>query len=149
MRYDLDLSDAKEYVPVPAGEYKCIVTEVKWKESQASFEPMLTWELTVVEGEYQQRKLFYNVSLQPQASGFVKGALIAALGSEYSDHINLMTDDTTMLVVQPRLVDRMVIAVLKPQIYNGQTTIKVSFLKSVDQKQTETKATNSNTRSFT
>ena len=69
------------FEPIPGGQYLLAVTDAEVKESGENAKNpgslYIAWEFTVQDGEYENRKLWTNTSLLPQALFGLKG-LIAA-----------------------------------------------------------------------
>jgi len=68
------------FEPLPAGKYECSVFEAEMKEAGPNAKHPgsqyigFTFNVTE-EGEYQNRKLWHNVSLVPEARGMLKAFL--------------------------------------------------------------------------
>lgn len=75
--FDLSDVDTKKaaFEPIPAGVYDAIVESCEYKKSKAG-NPMIAWQFTIIEGEYQNRKLFYHTTLNDD---FGKARLVLAL----------------------------------------------------------------------
>lgn len=59
-------SEARLFEALPTGEYRCAITKVEIRKSKSSKnlgKPYYALELTVQEGQYENRKLFTNVML--------------------------------------------------------------------------------------
>lgn len=72
-----------DFEPIPGGWYKCVVSDwesVEVKKTDGKF-PMGTkgtkWELTVDEGEYENRKVWVTYWHHPTSLPFFKGFLVA------------------------------------------------------------------------
>lgn len=62
-QFDEEFTSAKEAergANVPDGRYKVLVDRVEITKSKKTSQPMLKWELRIVEGEHANRKLFRN-----------------------------------------------------------------------------------------
>lgn len=54
-----------DYKDVPEGQYEVAVEKMELTESKKG-DPMLTIWFTILEGEYEKQKIFYNGVMQPQ-----------------------------------------------------------------------------------
>jgi hypothetical protein len=73
----LDMSGVSEgFEALPPGRYEAVITDVTAK--QGSKAPYLNWELTIAEGEFEDRKLWLMTSLAPQALFGIKNLMRAA-----------------------------------------------------------------------
>jgi len=61
---------------VPKGTYDCVVEEVEFKFSESSGQPAWYFKLTISDGEYAGRKLFYIMSFSEKALPYTKAALL-------------------------------------------------------------------------
>ena len=77
--FKIDMSDVGEgFDPIPAGAYPIVVSTVKQSEEDGpSGFPYFILELTVAEGEFENRKLWTNLSMSPKAAFKVKEFLLA------------------------------------------------------------------------
>lgn len=68
--------------PLPAGTYVCNVTNYEMREAGEQAKnpgsPYINWEFTVIKGEFDNRKLWSNTSLLPQALFSLKGLMEAS-----------------------------------------------------------------------
>lgn len=69
---DWDNVEEATFEVMPKGTYPCVISEMEYKLSQASGQPMWALVLQVEEGEYANRKLFSNISFSPKALPFTK-----------------------------------------------------------------------------
>jgi hypothetical protein len=76
--FTVDLSHVEEFEPVPAGVYSVVVTEMNESEEDGpSGYPYVGVVMTILEGEFENRKLFSNLSMSPKAAFKVKEFLEA------------------------------------------------------------------------
>lgn len=73
----VDLTNADSFDPIPTGAYETVVSNIELRDSKSSEWQYLNLELTVLSGEYANRKLWLNLSLSPKASWRLKKALTA------------------------------------------------------------------------
>lgn len=66
---------------VPRSIQNCTVFAVEFSHSQASSNPMWTWQLDISDGEYEGQRLFYHTVFTAKGMPRVKQALIA-VGAE-------------------------------------------------------------------
>ena len=74
-----DVSEDGDFPVIPRGVYDAVVESVEFGHSKNSGNPMWTWRLTITEGEYTKRMLFYHTVFNAGGIGRVKKAL-AVLG---------------------------------------------------------------------
>jgi len=63
----IDMSNVEEFVVLPAGQYDVVVTDIEFRKSKTTEFPYISWELTVLSGPAEDRKLWLNTSLSPKA----------------------------------------------------------------------------------
>ena len=69
MHIEMDMDATQEssgFEPLPDGEYFLVCTDVEDGKNQPGKFPYIKLELTVSEGEYQNRKVWYNLVLLPK-----------------------------------------------------------------------------------
>ena len=63
---NIDLNDVKpadNFEPLPAGKYTCVISSSEMKATKAGTGEYLQLTLTVIDGEYEHRKLFDRLNL--------------------------------------------------------------------------------------
>lgn len=66
--------EEQQFQDVPAGTYHVVVEKTEKKVSETSGSKMVSWELTIMEGDYKGRKLFKNhVFSSVKSRPFIKG----------------------------------------------------------------------------
>jgi len=82
--FKIDMSDVGEgFDPIPAGAYPIVVSSLKQSEEDGpSGYPYIIVEMTVAEGDFENRKLWTNLSMSPKAAFKVKEFLLAVGVSE-------------------------------------------------------------------
>lgn len=84
MPFKIDMSDVGEgFEPIPAGVYPVVITSLRQSEEDGpSGYPYLILEMTISDGEYENRKLWTNLSMSPKAAFKVKEFCLAVGVSE-------------------------------------------------------------------
>lgn len=77
-----DVDEDGDFPVIPRGVYEAVVDTVEFGNSKNSGNPMWTWRLTLTEGEYAKRMLFYHTVFNAGGIARVKKAL-AVLGMEH------------------------------------------------------------------
>jgi len=82
--FKIDMSDVGEgFEPIPADVYPVVCSSLRQSEEDGpSGYPYIIVELTVAEGEFENRKLWTNLSMSPKAAFKVKEFLLAVGLSE-------------------------------------------------------------------
>ena len=82
--FKIDMSDVGEgFDPIPAGVYPVVVSSLRQSEEDGpSGYPYIIVEMTVADGEFENRKLWTNLSMSPKAAFKVKEFLLAVGVSE-------------------------------------------------------------------
>lgn len=73
----IDLSNVEEatFEAIPVGEYEGVIAGAEYKLSQSSGAPMWSLQIQIVGGEYDNRRVFDNVSFSSKALPFTKKTL--------------------------------------------------------------------------
>jgi hypothetical protein len=78
MSFSIDFSHVEDFEPLPGGVYEVVVSSITESEQPGdSGYNYLTVEMTVADGEFENRKLFTVLSLSPKAAFKIKEFLIA------------------------------------------------------------------------
>lgn len=64
---DMSNVEAMKFDVLPAGDYNCIISDNQYQLSKSSGKPMWNLSLTVVDEQYQNRKLFTFMSFSEKA----------------------------------------------------------------------------------
>lgn len=72
----IDMTQAKELEPIPAGEYGAVMESWECKQSKSSNQPYIGFKFVINEGEHEGRILFRNHSLQTKALFAFKRTII-------------------------------------------------------------------------
>lgn len=130
-RVTVDFSDVQEFEPLGKGEFPVLVEKVEYREAQTEDKyDYLNWELTVSDGEFQGRKLWFITSLSPKALFRMKD-IFENLGLP-SDVVEIDYDEDTNLVTEPELSGIPAVAVVSTRMYEGRTQDNVDTLISAD-----------------
>jgi hypothetical protein len=95
MPVHLNLTNAKGFEPLPAGEYRVVVDSVVAKDSKQG-NPMLSWTFTVLDEDFANRKLFANHVLNNDIALSRLRAALVAFGfppEELEGEVDLNVDD--------------------------------------------------------
>ena len=70
----VNLSEVKEmsFDPIPKGSYLCVLEQCDYEISKSSGKPMWNTRWSVVDGEYENRKLFMYISFSEKALPMTK-----------------------------------------------------------------------------
>lgn len=89
---ELNWDNVQDFAPIPADLYDAEITGFKMTpESKSSGNPMVTYEATVLYGDYEGRKLWKNYSLTNQAAPYWKKFLVKCCGvspEDFSGHMD-------------------------------------------------------------
>jgi hypothetical protein len=91
---NIDFGAKEQYEIIPQGEYRVQVTDTETKESKSG-KPMLGLTFEIVEGDYENRKLFSNLMLDdPKALWRTRRDLGVLLGtSDLEGQFDFNTED--------------------------------------------------------
>jgi hypothetical protein len=130
----IDLTDTESYGtgydPVPRGWYTCVISD--WEASEVKKEngkfpqgtPGTNWELTIDEGEYENRKLWINHWHHSKSLPFLKGFL-EATGKFEADELSGRVDinDARDRALGARIQARAVVRPAKGE-YDARNDVK-------------------------
>lgn len=118
----VDFSEVQEFEPLPSGVYAVRITKVEEKQKPGGEYPYLNWEMTVIDGEFADRKLWECTSFAPKALFKLKGLL------ECLDGVEL---DSAELDFEPQdYVGRELLVEVVVGQYNGKPTNSIENYKS-------------------
>lgn len=123
------------FEPLPEGEYECVVERVEVRESKSSDHNYLNWELSVLDEDYEDRKLWMITSLSPKALFRLKDVFVAVgvidgdeeLEIEWADDVDV-TPGEGPLVINPELEGLPCVAVVTNEVYDGRERNRVNEL---------------------
>lgn len=151
--YKVNFSDVESFEPVPEDEYGIEIDKVEVRQNKAGDGLYLNWELTIVDGDYENRKLWLITSLKDTALFRLK-AIFEGLGVidqdedielEYDDDIEPTTKEGPRLL-EPDLEGLEAIAVVNNEMYEGRPQNRVKDL-FVERKAKKTKTSTTKRKS--
>ena len=104
----VEARETKEFGPLPQGEYKAFFYEAKIDETRDIPKVNITWRL-VEQGEYKNRHVFSNYSLNEQGIPFLKADL-RKLGIEsvtaatLSESLQSLVGTEALVFIKPKTV---------------------------------------------
>jgi hypothetical protein len=125
MPVHVNFSDVQDYEPLPEDTYDVVVTGVTEKQGPSA--PYLWWELTVVGGQFDGRKLFHMTSLSKAALFGLKRTLIAFGVSSEAVRAGYDFEPTDFINVKCA-------AKTTIEEYNGQMRNKTVLVRSAETK---------------
>lgn len=133
---NVDFSDVDSFEPLPEGQYDVEIDKVEVRENKAGDGLYLNWELIVLDGEYENRRLWMITSLKPQALFRLKQVLEdLGVTDDEDEEVELEYDDDVDPTTQsgPRLLFPEVegleaVAVVKNEMYDGREKNRVNEL---------------------
>lgn len=121
----IDMNSVEEgsFEVLPKGTYDCIIDEVEYKLSQSSGKPMWNIRLTVVNGEYANRKLFHIISFSEKALPMAKTQINRIAPELLSERFN-----PRKIAEDGSLVGKACRAKTKIEAYEGEDRTRVQTL---------------------
>lgn len=124
------------FEPLPEGTYECVIEVVEVRESNSSDNDYLNWELKVLDGEFENRKLWMITSLGDRALWKLKDTLVALEVIGEDDELDINWEDDVDItpregprVIQPELEGLPCVAVVRNQMYEGRERNRVEELR--------------------
>lgn len=114
---------------IPKGKYPVEIEQVEVRQSEGKEFPYLFWQLTIIDGEYQGRKLNFMTSLSPKSLWKLK-PIFKVLGYE-EEQITLDVDETSKLLLAPDFTGKHVVADVVPEMFEGVNRPRVMNLLAV------------------
>jgi hypothetical protein len=124
----VDFSQVQD-TSIPKGKYLTEIEQVEVRQGEGKEHPYLNWQLTIIDGEYQGRKLWFMTSLSPKSLWKLK-PIFKALGYE-EEQITLDVDETSRLLLAPDFTGKHVTAEVEPELYQGVTRARVVNLTEI------------------
>jgi hypothetical protein len=153
--HTVNFGDVEEFEPLPPGEYAVEVSKVEVRRNKADDADYLNWEFVVLDGDYENRRLWFITSLKPTALFRLK-SVFEQLDVLDGDEMELEYDDDQEVTQSsgPRLlypdVEGMEATVkVKSDMYDGKERSKVDDLytgRKKSRKTTRTAAAESRTK---
>jgi hypothetical protein len=145
----VNFADVDSFEPLPEGSYDIEVDKVEVRRNKADDGDYLNWELVVIDGEYENRRLWMITSLKPQALFRLKQVLLdLGIIDEDEEEMDLEWDDdvepTTSggpLLLYPELQGLEAVAQVKNEMYDGRERNRVENLFGPDKKPKKKKTT--------
>jgi hypothetical protein len=145
----VNFADVDSFEPLPEGSYDIEVDKVEVRRNKADDGDYLNWELVVIDGEYENRRLWMITSLKPQALFRLKQVLLdLGIIDEDEEEMDLEWDDdvepTTSggpLLLYPELQGIEAVAQVKNEMYDGRERNRVENLFGPDKKPKKKKTT--------
>ncbi|KKN29175.1 hypothetical protein LCGC14_0846810 [marine sediment metagenome] len=131
--------DAGEFGHIKPGPYAVVVEALELKYGEESQEPYIAWTFVVAEGEFKNRKVWNNTTLQESGINFPTGfykSIIAALGEDegavaVSEIESTEWDDEETLAehVGSLICGRVVTIAVSNRVYQGRAQNDVIGIK--------------------
>lgn len=144
-RAQVDFSKVPSTENVPAGRYPFIVENVQLRTSKEKIDPdtgelseYWNWELTITEGDFEDRRLWLMTSLVAKALWKLRGVLtnleVELPKNEETGKpmLDYDYDETTGQITDPELIGLTGVAVVKMGSYNGQERSEVDTILNKD-----------------
>jgi hypothetical protein len=126
----IDFSQVDDSGALPEGDYPIRVVEVQAKDASDGQSVYLQWDLQVTDGEHAGRNLIMRTSLKSTALFRVK-SVFRALDINVDGSIHFQLDETNH-VIEPDLMDRVGVAIVIHEVYQGVTRNVVNDIKHID-----------------
>lgn len=124
---------------MPDGVYPVVIEKAEVRESKSSDHPYINYEMTISEGEYEGRKLWYISSFSPKAGFRMKDDFIALGVIEGDEELEVIWDEDVEitpsegpLVIEPELTGLPANARVYIDTYKGKENNKVDSLMAPD-----------------
>jgi hypothetical protein len=133
--YRVNFGDIESFEPVPAGEYGVEIEKVEVRENKAKDGLYLNWEMTIIDGDFENRKLWLITSLKDTALFRLKSIFEGLQVIDGSEDLELEYDDDIdpgnkegPLLLDPNLEGMECIAVVQNEMYEGKEQNRVRDL---------------------
>jgi hypothetical protein len=91
----IDFSEVEDTFEVlPEGRYECVVEDCQVRESKSSDNNYLNWEFKIIDGEYEDRRIWIGTSFSPKALAGMKQVLVNIGAIEEDDEIEFEWDES-------------------------------------------------------
>lgn len=138
----VNFADVDSFEPLPEGQYDIEVDKVEVRRNKANDGDYLNWELIVIDGEYENRRLWMITSLKPTALFRLK-QVFDELGVidedeeemelEYDDDVDPSTSGGPRLLF-PEIEGMEAVAQVKNEMYEGRERNRVENLYGAERK---------------
>jgi hypothetical protein len=135
---NVNFADVDSFEPLPEGDYDVEVDKVEVRENKKGDALYLNWELIVLDGEYENRRLWMITSLKETALFRLKQVFedLELIDDEDED-VELEYDDDVEptpqsgpILLYPEVEGLEAIAVVKNEMYDGRERNRVEQLHS-------------------
>jgi hypothetical protein len=138
----VNFADVDSFEPLPEGSYDIEIDKVEVRRNKADDGDYLNWELLVIDGEYENRRLWMITSLKPKALFRLKQVLIdLGIIDEDEEEMDIEWDDDVEpstsggpLLLYPELQGIEAVAQVKNEMYEGRERNRVENLFGPDHK---------------
>jgi hypothetical protein len=134
---NVNFADVESFEPLPPGKYDVEIDKIEVRENKAGDALYLNWELIVIDGEYENRRLWMMTSLKETALFRLKQVLEDLDILDDDDEVELEYDDDVEptssagpRLVYPELEGVDAIATVKNEMYDGRERNRVEMLTS-------------------
>lgn len=131
----INFADVDSFEPLPEGDYDVEVDKVEVRRNKANDGDYLNWELIVLDGEYENRRLWMISSLKPNALFRLKDTFLALEVIEEDEELELEWDDDVEvsnsggpLLIYPELEGLEAVAVVTNEMYENRERNRVNEL---------------------
>lgn len=91
----IDFSEVEDsFEALPEGRYECIVEDCQVRESKSSDNNYLNWEMKIVDGEHEDRRIWIGTSFSPKALSGMKTVLVNIGAIDEDDDIEFEWDES-------------------------------------------------------
>lgn len=91
----IDFSEVEDTFDVlPEGRYECVLEDCQVRESKSSDNNYLNFEFEVVDGEYEDRRIWIGKSFSPKALAQMEQTLVALGAIEEDEDVEFDWDDS-------------------------------------------------------
>jgi hypothetical protein len=126
---NLDFSSVEGGDLIPEGTYNVVIDKVEARPSSNpnNNSPNLNWQCTIADGEHKNRKVFMTTGTGQNALWKLKDTL-EALGIS-TEGLSVVTDDSSNLIIQPRLSGLPATAIIKHREWQGKMRAGIESLQ--------------------
>lgn len=120
-----DVPEASGFEAIPRGRYDVIVDQVELKDSNSSEYKYLNWQLSVADGPFAKRKLWYVTSFHPESAPMMRRVLASA---GVPAGVKFKVDRGSKLLLEPDVVGLAGVAKVGTRVYDGDVKNNVKDL---------------------
>lgn len=90
----IDFSEVEDsFEALPEGLYECVVEDAQVRESKSSDNPYISFEMKILDEEFEDRRIWIGASLSPKALWGLKGVLVSLGAIDEDDAVDLEWDE--------------------------------------------------------